>query len=202
MLEKARQAKLKQQTREIHEAIGRFCVVYEHMVFAHQLGVEIMLQMKGLGDSKLPKAVTADLTAEPLRKMWHSVMLVCLDPTPFGRKVLSNVSKQAQKMIEVRNDTLHRVWFVGFGNEHTEDYSAAFTMKHRHSAKGVEDRSREQGAEELSAAIARMVEVTALINRVNGCAFLGTTLEENFHFEGGRLVEAASGHRDEAQDHV
>lgn len=200
MLDEQKKAKLEAQTREIYEAIGRFCVEYENMVHALQLGTEIMLQLKGLSEQKLVKAVTADLTAEPLRRMWHSTMLACVSTTDFDTKVLSNISSRANKLIALRNDTLHRLWFVGYANESMEDFSTAYTIKHKNSARGVEDRSRDQTAEELRASTQLVIEVTVLIHRVNGSAVLGSPLVKNFAMEGGRAVVLSGGQPAGAKD--
>ncbi|HET6191480.1 MAG TPA: hypothetical protein VFE59_31300 [Trebonia sp.] len=89
-------------------------------------------------DQALIRAMIAELTADPLAKAWRSVLTQATDNfSNDDLDVLSQLTDEIAKLCRLRNDWAHGIWFVGFGNEATTDFSQASLKRFRNSAKGA-----------------------------------------------------------------
>jgi hypothetical protein len=133
MTEPSRETARLTQMNEIYQALGRFLVEFSRIV--HSMEIELYFSIGG--DQQLLRAITAELTANPLAQAWRSVMTKATDLSDDDREVLSGLRAEINVLIELRNDWMHGTWFVGYGNETTTDWSAASLLRLENTKEGV-----------------------------------------------------------------
>jgi hypothetical protein len=135
-----RKAKQELQTQEIYAAIGRFVVQFEHVVHGMQETVASLLRRNGLAHAGLSNAVLAGLhSGETLRAFRAAVIEVRKDDLdPADRKIFEKAATRIGKLIETRNDIVHRMWYVGWSAPEDEDFSTVAGAKHNNTKKGSE----------------------------------------------------------------
>lgn len=120
--------------------------------------------------------------------------------------MIDHLSNRLDNIIQQRNDIVHRHWFIGWGNEDTESYDVASSMK------GVRNIGKKGGGgikytnkdtKIFEEVIEEIQKLTSLVNRFGGCLLLsklklkaggggGGKPEKNFHYENGVLLEGGS----------
>jgi hypothetical protein len=120
------------RVNQIHQAVGQFVVEFSRMV--HTMESDLYFSVGG--NQHLFFAITAELSADPLARAWHSVMSESPDLTDEDRKVLSNIHAEVVDLIQLRNDWPHGTWFVGYG-ESDGDWSQALLHRFKNSSKGL-----------------------------------------------------------------
>jgi phosphopantetheinyl transferase (holo-ACP synthase) len=112
VMDDARREQYEKQTEEIYTATGRFTVKFEHVCEAMNTGIVAMLDFAGLRNQRIAQAVLAGLTAAPLRTMFAAVLAEsCKDRLDDSeQKIISNVLSRVTKLIESRNDIIHRTY--------------------------------------------------------------------------------------------
>lgn len=133
MTEPSRETARLAQTNEIYQALGQFLVEFSRMVNM----MEGDLYFAVGGNQHLFWSVTAELTADPLARAWRSVMAQSTDLSEDDRKVLSGIYGEITDLITLRNDWSHGTWYVGYGNESTDDWSKAALHRFKNSSKGL-----------------------------------------------------------------
>ncbi len=133
MTEPSRETGRLAQMNEIYQALGQFLVEFSRMVSA----MESDLYFAVGGNQHLFWSVTAELTADPLARAWRSIMAQSTDLTEDDRKVLSGICGEITDLITLRNDWSHGTWYVGYGNESTDDWSRAALQRFKNSSKGL-----------------------------------------------------------------
>lgn len=113
MNEIERNQKYLKQTHEIYAAIGRFVVQFEHVCLAMQSVIIWVLDRYGLHDQDFSNALLCGLTARPLYQTLASVLAKIQPTENIGKQIVDNIVKRLQKLVEQRNDIIHRAWFVG-----------------------------------------------------------------------------------------
>jgi hypothetical protein len=133
MSESPREAVRLAQMNEIYQALGRFLVEFSRMVHA----MENSLHFAVGGGQQLLRAITAELTASPLAQAWRSVMTKATVLSEDDLSVLAGLRNEVTGLIELRNDWMHGTWFVGYGNETTDDWSEAALARFKNTKQGV-----------------------------------------------------------------
>lgn len=125
------------QVNAIYQSLGRFLVEFSRLVSQMETGLLFAIG-GGQREQQLIRAMAAELTADPLARAWRSVMTQATDNLSANDlDVLSKLSGEITSLITLRNDWSHGVWFVGYGNETTTDWSQAALMRFKNSAKGL-----------------------------------------------------------------
>lgn len=197
MDEAQRKALHQAQTDGLYAAIGRFAVKFEQLVHAMQTGILILLQSDGLRSQALGNAVLAGLTADPIKRMFRSVVAEILKGSPDSpdQKILNSIMKRVQALIEERNDVIHRVWFIGWASADQTDFSSASSFKHKNTKDGPRFSPREATAQDFDLLSSRAEELMHLVNRVTGSLITGGKLERNFDVDAEGLVTLPPGTR-------
>ena len=109
MNEEEREEKYKTQTEELYAAIGRFVVKFEHVCQAMYGAILWALQSNGLRTQRLADTILAGHTAEPLLKIFGSLLVEIRNDDEQDRKIVRNFLKRVQELIEKRNNIIHRM---------------------------------------------------------------------------------------------
>jgi hypothetical protein len=147
------------QMNDIYQALGLFLVEFSRMVSSMEVG---LLYVTGGADQRLIRAIVAELTADPLARAWRSAMIQATELTENDKRVLSGVAAEISSLINLRNDWAHGIWFVGYGDEATGDWSRAGLMRFKNSAKGLAAPSKLEGAP-TAEYIRKVAAYTALV---------------------------------------
>jgi hypothetical protein len=131
MAEPASKADGATQINGIYQALGRFTVEFSRMVDAMETDLYFTIG----GNQLLLRSITAELTADPLRRAWRSIMTQATELSPRDLDVLAKLAYEISEVINLRNDWAHGTWFVGFGSEEVQ--SQASLMRFKNSAKGL-----------------------------------------------------------------
>ena len=111
--------------------------------------------------------------------------------------MIDHVSHRIDNVVRRRNDTIHRLWFIGWGNEETETYEVAGSMKAvrnigKNSLGGV--RYTDRSTEDFDEIIGEIEKLTAIVRRFLGCVVIDRNRGKptaNFHYDSsGKLVDA------------
>ncbi len=96
----------------IYGNIGKFVVEFEQVCQTMESGIRSILTMEGLKSDRVQEILLADLTAEPLRALFHSLCYEHLKPDAETAKIIDYVFSTFQKLIPDRNNLLHVKWFL------------------------------------------------------------------------------------------
>jgi hypothetical protein len=105
-------------------------VKFEHACHAIQFGIIGLLACAGLQNQGVAQIIVAGLTAEPLRKLFQSLVAQSQILNDNEKKILNIMLKRFQELTNERNDIIHSMWFVGWGDENTTDFSQVKGMKY------------------------------------------------------------------------
>jgi hypothetical protein len=158
--------KLAQHTKDVYAAVGEFAVKFEHVCHAMQTAVATIFKVHGLQNDGLTNAVLSGLTAEPMLRALHAAAMEgSQNAMPDADSaLLKKVVKRIQTLTEVRNDIIHRMWFVGWTSTNME-ISPTFGSKHKNSSKGAEFRPLYFGPEDFK----RHADEAEVLASVVGC---------------------------------
>jgi hypothetical protein len=183
MEEKDRQEKHAIQTEELYAAIGRFAVKFEHVCHVMSSTIVLALQSDGLRTQSLANAVSAGLTADPLRKIFGAILAEARDDDENDKKIITNVLTRVQRLTERRNDVIHRTWFVGWASLEDQDFAGASGFKFVNTNKGVEFRDISYTVSVFDDLSAEADELSDIIQRMSGCLMLGKRYYDNFKID-------------------
>jgi hypothetical protein len=181
-MDEERREQFEKQTEEIYAAIGRFTFKFEHVCLALHTGIVTMLSLAGLKHRKIGIAVLAGLTADPLRTIFSAVLAeTCKDRVDDAeQKIITSVLHRVTKLIESRNDVIHRTWFVGWASESQEDFSEVSGVKHKNTSKGAEFRPRSYTKADFDQLSEKADELSKLVNRLWVTATMKITKNSTF----------------------
>ncbi len=187
------------QTESLYAKVGKIAVLGEHVNFAmHACSLQV-LQMKGLPQN-YAETVLVGQNLENMRRTWESLMKVHYADDADAIGMINHLSNRLDNIIRRRNDTVHRLWFVGWGNEETESYDVADSIKGtrdtgKNGQGGVKYTNKDKN--DFEEIIEEMQKLNKLVLRFMGCivtSVFGTnrgTPAKNFHYEAnGQLVDA------------
>lgn len=78
---------------------------------------------------QLIRAIVIELTADPLARVWRSVMMEAIDLTGDDVDVPSGLAAEMSAPITLRNDWSHGSWFVDHESDTTTDWSRALSCQ-------------------------------------------------------------------------
>lgn len=106
---------------ELHQSIGEFVTAFEEVCYTVHSGVRSLLYSAGLNNQRVADVILAGMTAEPMTALYSSILAETQELDVEDRKVVDNTLKRFRALTTVRNDIVHRMWFVGGGNDQTTD---------------------------------------------------------------------------------
>jgi len=176
------------QTNELYANIGEFVVKFEHVCHAMQTTITFIMQGEGLRNQQVAHIVLAGYTADPLRTLLESLIGEVITLNDNEIKIIKNIFARIQKLTAVRNDIVHSTWFIGWGNETTQDFSEAPGYKLHKNKQGIATKSFKYQAEDFAAYILEANKMSALVMRLFGCITGNFSIEKNFKFDEAGMV--------------
>jgi hypothetical protein len=188
------------QTGKLYAKVGKIAVLGEHLNFAMSECCREVLQARGL-PQVYAEAVLIGQNLEHMRRTWESLMKVFYAGDPEAIGMIDHLSNRLDNIIKRRNDTVHRLWFIGWGNEETESYETADGIK------GVRDIGKkgvggvkytDKDTKDFEEIIDELQKLTSLVMRFRACVVMigfhpdgsvGRPVA-NFHYDAkGQLVD-------------
>jgi hypothetical protein len=162
------------QTELLYAKIGKIVVLAEHLNFALAQCSHKVLEVKGLPQN-YALAVLVGQTIENMRRTWESLMKVHYTADAEAIGMIDHIANRLDDIIRRCNDTVHRLWLIGWGNEETISYEAAGSIKWtRDIAKGSQGgvKHTARDTRDFEEIISEMQKLTALVWRFSGCVVM------------------------------
>lgn len=173
--------RFKEVTDAQYAALGRCAVKFEQAIHAVQRAVEFVLRAGGIHNQRVSNILMDGMTAGRLLTMLRNLTPE-VRSRPFDeveRKIFFAILNRAEALITLRNDTIHRLWFVGWATPGELPDPAITGMK----TKGPDWTARNNTVDELEAFSTEAEDVSALVGHLAGCIHIDSSLEKNFVFD-------------------
>jgi len=193
MDKKEKEEKYKAQTKDWYAALGQFVVQFEHVCSDMETCIIFALHGDALRNQNLAQALLADLTAAPLLQSFRAIVAELRKNDKEDLRILDNVSKRVEKLIEDRNDVVHRTWFVGWAAVEQEDFSTVGSWKFKKTKRGPEFKPKSYTSSDLDDLSKNADELAKTIFRMNGCLGFGTSFSMNFKVDKDGTVRLPEG---------
>jgi hypothetical protein len=116
------------QTERLYAKVGKIAVLGEHLNFAMNRCCSQVLEVKGLPQN-YAETVLIGQNLENMRRVWESLLKLHYSGDADAIGMINHLSSRIDNITKRRNDTVHRLWFIGWGNEETESYEVASSVK-------------------------------------------------------------------------
>ncbi|ODS33581.1 MAG: hypothetical protein SCARUB_01315 [Candidatus Scalindua rubra] len=180
MNEQERRERWKKDTDELYCSIGEFVVKFEHVCHALQTDIVSLLDRAGLHNQSITQILLAGITAEPLRTLFESLVCETQTLNNIERKILKNALNRFQSLTQERNDIVHSIWFIGWGNESSADFSEASGMKFHKNKSGAALKTFNQKAKDFDKLSQEAESLAKIFLRLHGCFVGGLAVGRNF----------------------
>ncbi len=189
------------QSEKLYARIGKIAVLGEHLNSAMFQCCCQVLKVRGLPHN-YAETVLIGQNLENMRRTWESLTKVFYADHPEAIRMIDHLSNRLDNVIRRRNDTVHRLWFIGWGNEETESYETAASIKSvrdigKKGVGGVKYTDRD--TRDFDEIIDELQKLASLVMRFSGCIAMvvfhpdgsvGAPIK-NFHYDAkGDLVDA------------
>ena len=165
----ARSQQRDSEVGELHRSIGEFVTSFEEVCFTVHGGIVSLLQSAGLRNQRLADVILAGMTAEPLTSLYAAIVPETQKLEVEDRKVVNNTLKRFRDLTAVRNDIVHRMCFVGGGNDQTSNWSSANRIKVHINTSGPIYKVASRGPVELREHVSEAIELVVLFNCFMAC---------------------------------
>jgi hypothetical protein len=110
-----------------------------------------------------------------MRRTWESLMKVHYTGDAEAIGMIDHISNRLDDIIRRRNDTVHRLWFIGYGDEETKSYEVAGSIKGtpdigKKGRGGV--KCTDKDTRDFEEVISEMQKLTALVSRFMVCVVM------------------------------
>lgn len=195
-----RMEKFRLQRGELYAELGRFVVSFEELVSAMRQVISLHVGNVpapfNLKQQQVANIFTSDLTADPLARVFRSMLLLTLEDYNKQEqrqdieKLLSNLCSRIDKINRARNIFLHGTWFINYASEEQEDFSRARGIKSTNTAKGLRIDHLDHTVESFSEYIDECVTLRELVFGI-GIPLIIEDIDilENFAIKDGKLVK-------------
>ena len=173
------------QTDELYAKIGKIVVLSEHLNHAMFINCVLHLGIKENLSEDYSHTLLTGNNLENMRRRWEALMKLAFKDDASIIEAINHISKRLDNLITRRNNVVHNLWFIGWGNESTESYEVANGQKKKlnigsKGTGGVEYSNKD--SKDFDEIINKIQELTALILRFTGI-FLGHEFSKNFHYD-------------------
>ncbi len=192
MDEQERQACYKSETDDLYRAVGRFVVHFEHLCHAMSFAVLFAFDTNGLRTQKLGQAVLADLTADPLRKIFLAVYAE-LTKDKEDHRILTALNARIQKLIEHRNNVVHRTWMIGWASSTDTDFSKAGSHKTINTMNGPQERPLDYEVADFEKLTAESETLKQFVFLALSCTLDKEPLKGCFTFDAAGNLKSVNG---------
>ncbi len=193
MSEKERKERREKDTDRLYRSVGKFVVEFEHVCSALQAGIVFILHRSGLHDQNISQILLAGINADPLRTLFESLVNETQSLSKTDTKILKSTLNRFQRLTEQRNNVVHSVWFIGWGNDSTEDFSEASGIKYHKNKKGADVKTFRQKAEDFNNLIQEAEALTKIFQRMHGCILDGHSFQSNIKISDDGTVSVPDG---------
>lgn len=171
------------QIKDLHRAFGEFAVAFESVTHQEWRCILWLLDGAGLKDQQIVQILLAGYTAEPMRVMLQSLIGHIRPDNAAEKAIVKNLLVRHQNLISIRNDVLHGIWFIGYGDEETTDWSTAVGYKLDKDKKGAKNKTFEYKVEDFEEMTREAMDLAVALNRLAGCFTMGRDVEKNFEVD-------------------
>jgi hypothetical protein len=196
-----REQRRRRQVEEIHAALGRYVEAFELVVHWIRGGCVILISQKPQ-QQRLMNVVFnhRSMTAEPLFQIYRALVgeIVNDQDTKFGNEerkailgVLQQIGREFQSAVQKRNDFLHGTWFIGWGNEKSEDWSSIGFMRLKSTNDGLASIQGPKSAKDIDILTKDCKQLADFFSRLHSCILLDlmkgeekTRVTRNFRLSG------------------
>lgn len=170
MDEETRRQKWKNETDEIYRAIGEFVVKFEHVCLGMNVAIAAMLERAGLRDQRIGSVLIANLTADPLRVLFESLVAQTGWLKGKQHEELRQLLIRVQKLTAERNDIVHGAWLIDWYNYSSlqNDFSSASGFKLHKNKKGVATKSFEKTVSDFRKLTAEAESLRDALHKILG----------------------------------
>lgn len=181
-IEEERKKKYEEQTTELYQAIGKYCVKFEHISFAMQNGIKFLLSKNGLQNQQISNIILAGQTAQPLHGILQALIAeMTTNISNEDKSICNKIFARTMKAIEKRNDVIHSTWFVGWANqEEDEDFATVDGFKHTKGKTGAGIKDFKYKPEDFLLLTEECEFVENLINRLWSILLFDKKISDNF----------------------
>ncbi|MDH1107356.1 hypothetical protein N5C55_06575 [Pseudomonas otitidis] len=186
------------QTDALYAGLGRFVVSFEGLIAAMRqvisLHVADVPPPFHVRQQQVANIFTSDLTAEPLTRVFRSILLLTLEKFENQEqrkdieKLLSNLCSRIEKINKTRNTFLHGTWFINYASEEQQDFSLAKGMKSTNTAKGLRLDHLEHTVESFSESSEECRTLQDLVLGFGVCMISDIDILRNFGIKDEKLV--------------
>ena len=178
------------QMKELHRAIGEFAVAFEQMNGEIWACIMWQLQAAGLKDQSIAQILLAKQTADPLRELLKSLIGHMRPANPAEEKIIKNLFARHLTITKERNDYLHGIWHIGWGNEQTVDWSVATGYKLDRKKEGTNVKVFSFKVDDFETLTIEANALNQLFRRLSGCFTGPFAVEKNLAFDDdGKVIE-------------
>jgi hypothetical protein len=128
-------AEYDEQTNSLYVKIGKIVVLSEHLNFAMYHCCCLIIEVKGLRQEYC-QTVLVGMNLENMRRTWESLIKLYYSGDVDATGMINHVSARLDNIIRRRNETVHARWNIGWGNEQTENFETATSLKGKRSIGG------------------------------------------------------------------
>ena len=180
--------KRRSQTNELYCEIGRFIVCFELINFTIQHSITMIIDCFGLKKQSITYCLIAGYTARQLIDLFVSLINEIYELSAKDRLIFDHICSRFIKLIEKRNEIIHSTWFIGWGNETTEDYSEASAFRNHKSKKGADLQSFRRKAEDFKSLSTEAESLRMLFMGLETCILLPIPFSKYFSLEKGQII--------------
>jgi hypothetical protein len=178
------------QIESLYASIGRIAVHAEHL--SHAMNECCSGLLRGQGDNEFVQTALAGHNIESMRRVWVSMMKLAYREDAETSEMIDHMARRIDNITQRRNDTIHRLWFIGYGEAGQTSFEVADSMK---VTRDIRDRGAggirvtKRDSQDFEEIISEIIHLTKLVWRFTLCVLFGERPAEGLKFEDGKLTE-------------
>jgi hypothetical protein len=200
MTPEKRQEKFKSQTHALYAELGRFVVSFEELV-AEMRMMTSLLAADGTAPNhvrqqQVANIFTADLTADPLAKVFRSILNLALEnylpqsQLPEIKKLLSDLFSRITAINKIRNKFLHGTWHINYATQEQQDFSQAKGIKLSNTADGLRITRLDESIESFLQSTQECQTIRGIVRDISICIVTKDNILKIFKYENKKLTRA------------
>ncbi len=183
------------QIEALYASIGRIAVHSEHLNHSMSHCCAVLLRVRP-EDGELVDTVLAGHNLENMRRVWVSMMKLRYRGDAAAGGMIDHLAKRIDSVAKRRNDTIHRLWFIGYRGEGDLSLEVAGSMKITRDIREKGDgglRVSKRDSKDFEEIVSELISVTQLIYRFAICVGFDTPPSRAFSYENEMLVRTTAG---------
>jgi len=189
------------ETDKLYAKVGKITVLGEHLNAAMSDCCRQVLEVRGLHQT-YAQTVLVGQNLENMRRTWESLLKLFYAGDADANGMIDHLSNRIDNVIQRRNGTVHRLWYIGWGNDETQSYAEATGISAgrnigKKGTGGVKYTNKD--TKDFEQIIDEMEKLSSLVRRFSGCVIAIMFRPDgsfgqprnNFHYDArGQLVDA------------